>query len=98
VVAAVGLWRRVSFVFVVYLAGLTAVPSVVFEAADVDDLRGWARFRRVPWPLLAPTTVFVLVLTTLLTLQTFESVAVLTQGGSLGASETLVYRIWAVSW
>jgi len=96
VVAMVGLWRLTSFVFVIYLAGLTAVPRVVFEAADIDGLRGWARFRWVTWPLLAPTSVFVLVLTTLLTLQTFETVAVLTQGGPQGTSETLVYRIWSV--
>ncbi len=96
VVAVVGLWRLTSFVFVIYLAGLTAVPRVVFEAADIDGLRGWARFRWVTWPLLAPTSVFVLVLTTLLTLQTFETVAVLTQGGPQGTSETLVYRIWSV--
>ncbi len=96
VVAIVGLWRLSSFVFVIYLSGLTAVPRTVFEAADVDGLRGWARFRWVTWPLLGPTTVFVLVLTTLLTLQTFETVAVLTQGGPLGGSETLVYRIWSV--
>ncbi|MGF7234946.1 MAG: carbohydrate ABC transporter permease [Frankia sp.] len=96
VVASVGLWRLVSLVFVLYLAGLTAVPESVYEAAEVDGLRGWARFRWVTWPLLGPTTVFVLVVVTILTLQTFETVAVLTGGGPLGSSTTLVFYIYQV--
>jgi multiple sugar transport system permease protein len=96
VVAAVGLWRLVSFVFVIYLAGLTAIPASVHEAADVDGLRGWARFRWVTWPLLGPTTIFCAVVCTILTLQTFETVAVLTGGGPLGSSTTLVYYIYQV--
>ncbi len=96
VVASVGLWRLVSLVFVLYLAGLTAVPESVYEAAEVDGLRGWARFRWVTWPLLGPTTVFVLVVVTTLTLQTFDTVSVLTGGGPLGSSTTLVYYIYQV--
>ncbi|WP_322761795.1 sugar ABC transporter permease [Frankia sp. Cr2] len=94
VVALVGAWRLASFVFVVYLAGLTTIPRSVHEAADVDGVRGWARLRRITLPLLAPTTVFVAVFATILTLQTFETVAVLTQGGPLGSSTTIVYYIY----
>ncbi|WP_239333949.1 carbohydrate ABC transporter permease [Frankia sp. CiP3] len=94
VVALVGGWRLASFVFVVYLAGLTTIPASVREAADVDGIHGWARLRRITLPLLAPTTVFVAVFATILTLQTFETVAVLTQGGPLGSSTTIVYYIY----
>jgi multiple sugar transport system permease protein len=94
VVAFVGSWRLASFIFVVYLAGLTAIPRSVYEAAAVDGVRGWARLRRITLPLLAPTTVFVAVFATILTLQTFETVAVLTQGGPLGSSRTIVYYIY----
>lgn len=96
VVAFVGGWRLTSFVFVVYLAGLTAIPSSVHEAADVDGIRGFARFRHITLPLLAPTTVFLGVFVTVLTLQTFETVAVLTRGGPLDSSTTIIYYIYEV--
>jgi len=96
VVALVGGWRLASFVFVVYLAGLTAIPRSVYEAADVDGVHGLARLRHVILPLLAPTTVFVLVFTTILTLQTFETVAVLTQGAPAGSSATIIFYLYQV--
>jgi multiple sugar transport system permease protein len=96
VVGSVGLWRLTSLIFVLYLAGLTAIPTSVDEAAEVDGLRGWTRFRTITWPLLAPTTVFAAVVGAVLSLQTFETVAVLSQGGPNGASETLVYRIFKI--
>lgn len=96
VVGSVGLWRLTSLVFVLYLAGLTAIPVSVDEAAEVDGLRGWTRFRTITWPLLAPTTVFAAVVGAVLSLQTFETVAVLSQGGPNGASETLTYRIYKI--
>jgi multiple sugar transport system permease protein len=96
VVALVGGWRLTSLVFVVYLAGLTAIPGSVYEAADVDGVRGFARLRHVTLPLLAPTTIFLAVFTTILTLQTFETVAVLTKGGPFGSSATVIYYIFQV--
>jgi multiple sugar transport system permease protein len=96
VVALVGGWRLTSFVFVVYLAGLTTIPRSVYEAADVDGVRGLARLRHITLPLLAPTTIFVMVFVTILTLQTFETVAVLTQGNPLGSSVTIIYYIYQV--
>jgi multiple sugar transport system permease protein len=96
VVALVGGWRLTSFVFVVYLAGLTTIPRSVYEAADVDGVRGFARLRHVTLPLLAPTTIFVMVFVTILTLQTFETVAVLTQGNPLGSSATIIYYIYEI--
>jgi multiple sugar transport system permease protein len=96
VVALVGGWRLTSVVFVVYLAGLTAIPRSVYEAADVDGIRGVNRLRRITLPLLAPTTIFLGVFVTILTLQTFETVAVLTRGGPLGSSTTIIYYVYEV--
>jgi multiple sugar transport system permease protein len=90
----IGLWRLSSLVFVLYLAGMTAIPTSIDEAAELDGLRGWSRFRHVTWPLLKPTSVFVAVVSVVLTLQTFETVAVVTRGEPGGQSETLVYRIY----
>jgi multiple sugar transport system permease protein len=96
VVALVGGWRLTSFVFVVYLAGLTAIPRSVYEAADVDGVHGFARLRHITVPLLTPTTIFLMVFVTILTLQTFETVAILTQGEPFGSSTTIIYYIYEV--
>ncbi|MBX6389023.1 MAG: sugar ABC transporter permease [Frankia sp.] len=96
VVALVGAWRLISFVFVVYLAGLTAIPASVYEAADIDGIRGFARLRHITLPLLAPTTIFLAVFVTIFTIQTFEAVSVLTEGGPFGSSSTIVYYIYEV--
>ncbi|SNQ50041.1 Carbohydrate ABC transporter membrane protein 1, CUT1 family [Frankia canadensis] len=96
VVALVGGWRLTSLVFIVYLAGLTAIPRSVYEAADVDGIRGLARLRHITLPLLAPTSVFLGVFVTILTVQTFETVAVLTKGGPLNSSTTIIYYMYQV--
>lgn len=93
-VAALGVWRGTAFAMVIYLAGLTTIPSVIHDAAAADGLRGWAKFRTVIWPLLRPTTVFVVVVTFIGAVQVFEAIATMTDGGPLGASETMLYLVW----
>ncbi|WP_454856798.1 carbohydrate ABC transporter permease [Rhizobium binxianense] len=55
---------------------------------------GWERFRRITWPLLAPTTLVVVLLTTIKAFQVFDLVAVVTKGGPQGASEVLLYETY----
>lgn len=93
-VAALEVWRASSFNMVIYLAGLTTIPLVVHEAAAVDGLRGWAKFRRVLWPLLGPSTVFVTVITVIGAFQVFDSISIMTDGGPLGATETVLYLVY----
>ena len=54
-------WKQVSYNFIFFLAGLQSVPRTVLEAARMDGARGWHRFRTITFPLLAPTTFFLLV-------------------------------------
>jgi multiple sugar transport system permease protein len=93
-VAALGLWRATSFNLVVYAAGLTTIPNAIHQACAVDGVRGWAKLRKVLWPLLAPSTVFVSVITFVQAIQVFDTVAVMTGGGPLGATETLLFLVW----
>jgi len=93
--AAIAVWQHTSFCFVVFLAGLTSIPGELYEAAALDRVNGaWERFRRITWPLLAPMTLVVVLLTTIKAFQVFDLVAVLTQGGPAGASEVLLYEIY----
>lgn len=91
----VGVWEQIGFNMVLFLAGLTAIPREIYAAAEVDGVRSpWARFWMVTWPLLGPTTLFVLTITMIRSLRVFDIVATLTQGGPNKASEVLLYTMY----
>jgi multiple sugar transport system permease protein len=93
--AAIGIWQLVGFNMVLFLAGLTAIPRELYEAADVDGASNPIdRFLRVTWPLLGPTTMFVTVTTFITAFKVFDTVAVMTRGGPMGSSEVLLYAIY----
>ncbi|MCR0982194.1 carbohydrate ABC transporter permease [Roseomonas populi] len=93
--AAIGVWENIGFNLVLFLAGLTAIPRELYAAAEVDGAaRAWDRFRLVTWPLLGPTTLFVVTITMTRAVRVFDSVAVLTQGGPNKASEVLLYAMY----
>ena len=80
-VIAVFLWLHWGFGFILFLAGLQDIPKYLYEAAELDGARGWAKFRYITWPQLAPVTTIVSLLTLLAALQIFGTVQVLTNGG-----------------
>src|SRR4051812_49775961 len=82
---------------IVYLAGLQAIPAELYEASEVDGANGWQRFRRVTFPLIAPTTFFLLVINTIGAMKAFTQIFVMTNGGPPGprrATTNLVYFIY----
>lgn len=89
-VAVVALWQGVGFGMVVYLAGLQNIPGELYEAGAVDGAVGWRRFRFITWPLLRPTTFFLVVYSIIQSFQTFDIVYVLTRGGPGNATTFLV--------
>ena len=93
--AFIGVWEAVGFNMVLFMAGLTAIPKELREAAAVDGARtAWDRFRLVTWPLLGPTTLFVVTISLIRSVRVFDTVAVLTRGGPNRASETLLYTMY----
>ena len=80
-VAAVFVWFHWGFGFLLFLAGLQDIPNELYEAASLDGARGWAKFRYITWPHLAPVTTIVSLLTLLAAMQIFGTVQVLTNGG-----------------
>jgi sn-glycerol 3-phosphate transport system permease protein len=88
-------WKQVSYNFIFFLAGLQSVPRSVLEAARLDGARGWHRFRTIIFPLLAPTTFFLLVVNLVYAaFDTFGTIQALTQGGPGKATETLVVKVY----
>jgi multiple sugar transport system permease protein len=90
----VGVWKNLAYDALVYLASLQAIPAEFHEAAMVDGAGAWHRFRHVTWPLLVPTTVFVLLMTGIFALQAFDQILVLTAGGPANATTTVVFEIY----
>jgi multiple sugar transport system permease protein len=91
----VAVWQRIPLNIILYLAALQGVPRTLYEAARIDGAGAWAQFRYVTWPMVTPTTFFVLIITTTnLMVGTFDMVNVMTQGNPLNASNILVFNIW----
>lgn len=93
-VMIVGIWKNVGFYMVMYLAGLTTIPRELYEAAEVDGVTPFKRFRHITWPLLANTSAFVFIIAGIAALQAFDQVFVMTRGGPYFQTETLVYLIY----
>jgi multiple sugar transport system permease protein len=91
--AVIGLWQIIGFNMVLFLAGLSALPGDLYDAAAVDGADGLInRFLTVTWPQLAPTTMFVAVTTSITGFKVFDLVAALTQGKD--GSEVLLCAIY----
>jgi multiple sugar transport system permease protein len=85
-IIAMAVWRNLGFAMVVFIAGLQAIPVTLYEAASIDGAGRWSSFRYVTLPMLRPTILFMLVITTIGYLQLFEEPFVMTAGGPLDAT------------
>lgn len=94
-VLAAAVWQDLGYNILVFLAGLQGIPDDFYDAAKVDGAGPWQRFRGITVPLLQRTTLFVLVLTMISYLQEFTHIQVMTDGGPIRSSETLVLYIYA---
>jgi len=83
-VILVGVWKRLGFNMVIYLAGLQGIPREYYEAAEVDGAGAWARFRRITVPLLAPITALLAIMSVIDAFLVFDQVFAMT-GDALGA-------------
>lgn len=93
--AFIGIWQSFGFNMVLYLAGLTGVPRDLYAAAEIDGVRsGWERFRLITWPMLGPTTVFVVTISTIRSFQVFDTVEALTHGGPARSTYVMIYAIY----
>jgi multiple sugar transport system permease protein len=85
-IIAMAVWRNLGFAMIVFLAGMQAIPTSLYEAASIDGAGRWQSFRSITIPLLRPTILFMTVITTIGYLQLFEEPLVMTDGGPLDAT------------
>jgi sn-glycerol 3-phosphate transport system permease protein len=93
IVAAV--WKQISYNFLFFLAGLQSIPKSLIEAAAIDGAGPGRRFWTIVFPLLSPTTFFLLVVNIVYAFfDTFGVIDSITQGGPAGATQILVYKVY----
>jgi multiple sugar transport system permease protein len=95
-VILVGVWKRVGFNMVIFLAGLQTIPRTYYEAAMVDGANTRAQFRYITLPMLAPTTLLVAIMSLIDAFLVFDTVFVMSNGtgGPVGSTEVLGFILW----
>lgn len=89
---AMSVWAGVGFHMIIWLSGLQSIPSALYEAASTEGANGWQKFRHVTWPGLRNTAVFVLIIITMQAFGLFTQVNVMTRGGPLDTTQSIVYQ------
>jgi sn-glycerol 3-phosphate transport system permease protein len=95
-VVMASVWKQISYNFLFFLAGLQSIPRSLIEAAAIDGASPARRFWTIVFPLLSPTTFFLLVVNIVYAFfETFGVIDSTTQGGPAGATQILVYKVWS---
>ncbi|MFC1975599.1 carbohydrate ABC transporter permease [Chloroflexota bacterium] len=89
-----GLWGATPFTMIIYMAALSTIPSDYYESAEMDGANAWHKFWKITLPLLMPTTFFVLITQTILSLMLFEPIYLMTGGGPVGSTTMPGYQIY----
>jgi multiple sugar transport system permease protein len=91
--AMIGIWSGLGYTMVLFLAGLSGIPSTFYEAAKIDGANAFGMFWKITWPLLSPTVLFTAVTGTISALQIFGIPYIMTKGGPENASRMVVMWI-----
>jgi multiple sugar transport system permease protein len=93
-VIIVTVWKGFGWAMVFYLTALEKVPKHLYEAAAIDGANMWNKFISITLPLISPTTFFLSIITTINSLQAYDQIQVLTQGGPAGSTRTILYMYY----
>ena len=91
-IIVLSIWQAVGFHMVIWLSGLQTIPGELYEAADIDGANTWQKFANVTWPGLRQTRTFILITITIAAFALFSQVNIMTQGGPLDSTTTLVFQ------
>lgn len=93
-VIIVTVWKSLGYAMIFYLSALEKVPAELYEASGLDGAKSWQRFRDVTIPCISPTTFFLVIITMVNSLQAYDQIQILTQGGPSGSTRTLLYMYY----
>jgi ABC-type sugar transport system permease subunit len=92
-IVILNVWQQIGYFTVLAVAGLTQIPETLYEAAKIDGANTWQRFVTITLPLLSDTLLFSAVIAIINSVQVFEPVALITQGGPVSSTNVLTYHI-----
>jgi multiple sugar transport system permease protein len=87
-------WKNFGYNMIIFIAGLQNIPEELYEAAEIEGAGGWHKFRSITIPLLAPTTIFISVITMIGFFQLFAEPYIMTQGGPLNSTLSIVQYMY----
>lgn len=90
----VAVWKGLGYNTLVFIAGLQSIPDDIYEAAALDESKPWTTFAKLTLPMLSPTIFFLVIINLIGSFQVFETIAIMTQGGPVNSTNTLVYYIY----
>lgn len=90
-------WKNMGYYMVIYLAGLQGISGELYEAAGLDGANAWQKFKNITWPMLSPTTFFVIIMLTINSFKVYDQMYMITQGGPGTSTLVLVYHIYNVA-
>ncbi|MGL5083986.1 MAG: carbohydrate ABC transporter permease [Microcoleaceae cyanobacterium] len=93
-VMAVTIWKGLGYYMVIYLAGLQTIPPELYEAASLDGSDHWQKHWDITLPLMKPYLILVAVISAISATKVFEEIYIMTQGGPLNSSKTIVYYLY----
>lgn len=93
-VIIVTVWKSLGYAMIFYLSALEKVSKELYEASGLDGAKSWQRFRDVTIPCISPTTFFLVIITMVTSLQAYDQIQILTQGGPSGSTRTLLYMYY----
>ena len=88
------IWKDAGYNMILFLAGLNNISESYYEAARIDGAGSWQTFWKITWPLLMPTTFFILVVRIIFSFRAFEQIFAMTKGGPVGSTTVFVYYIY----
>jgi putative chitobiose transport system permease protein len=96
-VMVVTIWKGLGYYMVIYLAGLQTIPQDLYEAGAIDGSDGWRKHWDITLPLMRPYIFLVTVISAISATKVFEEIFIMTQGGPLNSSKTIVYYVYELA-
>jgi multiple sugar transport system permease protein len=93
-VVLASIWKGMGYYMIIYLAALQGIPTILYEAAEVDGANAWQKFRYITLPMLTPATFFISVMLTIASFKVFDLIMVMTGGGPGRSTNVLVVHIY----
>ena len=90
----IAVWKNIGYFTLIIIAGLQSIPKHLYEAAALDRTPAWRRFAKITFPMLSPSLFFLTIIGILDSIKVFETISIITKGGPLNSTNTLVYYIY----